>query len=132
MIEAVEQLVDKYYEDSIELPDNKWLIFTRKSEYRGSNRSAVLVTLEDLEMGTQIELAKYFDAKWYFTIPQMESIFWQNIKSYYPKFKEIFSRLRKPIPNATLLEYTIRAKQLKRAITLDETSPELIIKSDKL
>lgn len=132
MIEAVEQLVDKCYEDSIELSDNKWLTFTRKSEYRGTNRAAVIIAIEDLEMGTQTELARYFDAKWHFTIPQMESVFWQSVKEYYSKFKEIFDRVRKPVPSATLLEYKIRAKQVGRLLTLGETSPELIIKSDNL
>jgi hypothetical protein len=31
-----------------------------------------------------------------------------------------------------MLEYRIRAKQIQRAMVLAETSPEVIIKSDKL
>ena len=132
MIEAVDNLVDRYSEDKIELSDNQWLVLTRLRNHRGLDKDAVLISIEDLELGTRVDMAKYFSARWHFPVPQMESLFWQSVKGNWSQFKDMFNRLRKPIPNSTALEYKIRAKQLHRAITLDETSPELIIKSDKL
>jgi hypothetical protein len=132
MIEAIENLVERCYQDSIELPDNRWLVFNRISEYRGSNRGAVTISIEDLELGTKIELAKYFDSKWTFPVPKMESIFWKNAKEYSSKFKEIFDRLRKPVPNKVGLEYKIRAKQLKAVATLSPSTASDVLDAEKL
>jgi hypothetical protein len=132
MIEAIDTLVDRYYEDRIELNDNQWLVLTRLKNYRGFDKDAVLISVEDLELGTRVDMAKYFSARWHFPVPQMESLFWQSVKSNWTSFQEMFNRLRKPIPNSTMLEYRIRAKQIQRAMVLAETSPEVIIKSDKL
>lgn len=132
MIEAIDNLIDRYQEDKIELNDNQWLVLTRLKNYRGLDKDAVLISIEDLELGTRVDMAKYFGARWHFPVPQMESLFWKSVKENWGQFEEMFNRLRKPIPNSTMLEYKIRAKQLQRAITLDETSPELIIKSDNL
>jgi len=132
MIEAVDTLVDRYYEDRIELNDNQWLVLTRLKHYLGFEKDAVLISIEDLELGTRVDMATYFSARWNFPVPQMESLFWQSVKSNWSSFKEMFNRLRKPIPNSTMLEYRIRAKQIQRAIALAETSPEIIIKSDNL
>jgi hypothetical protein len=132
MIEELENLVEKCYYDSIELPDNRWLVFNRIAEYRGSNRGAVTVSIEDLELGTKIELAKYFDSKWTVLAPGMESIFWSTAKEYSEKFKEIFNRLRKPVPNKIGLEYKIRAKQLKAVATLSPSAVSAVLAAENL
>jgi hypothetical protein len=132
MIDAVENQIEKCYHDSIELEDNRWLVFNRISEYRGSNRGAVAVSIEDLESGTKIDLAKYFDSKWTFLVPGMESIFWTTAKEYSETFKEIFDRLRKPVPSKVGLEYKVRAKQLKSVALLSPLTASEVLSAENL
>lgn len=114
MTQKVENLVDSYYSDSIELEDSKLLIADRVREFRGTKYDAVSIRLEDADAGTSIYLAEYFCGKWKFSTPRAESIFWSTVKPNYQEFKKIFSKLRSSVPNATGLEYRVRANQLKK------------------
>ena len=98
MTEEMEKLIDLYYEDSIDLPENRILCFKRLLDYRGTERQAVKVSVEDLETHTTIELGLYFDAKWIFSSSMNEIIFWQHAKSHTLEFREIFDRLRMKVP----------------------------------
>lgn len=100
MTEEMEKIIDLHYEDSIELPENKLLYFKRIVNYKCTYRQAVKISIEDLENGMTIELGTYFDATWKFSSPMNERIFWQNVKSNMLKFKEVFDRLRLPIPTS--------------------------------
>jgi hypothetical protein len=100
MTEAMEKRIDSYYEDSIELADRKFLRFKRIVEYRCTNRRAVKIAIEDLETETTVDLATYFDAKWTFSSPMSESIFWRTVKENMAEFKEVFNRLRESVPSS--------------------------------
>jgi hypothetical protein len=111
MTEEMEKLIDLYYEDSIELTENRQLCFKRISEYRRTERQAVKVSIDDLDNGTSIELGIYFDAVWKFSSPMNERTFWQQVKSYTPEFREIFDRLRMKVPGREFHAYKIRFGQ---------------------
>jgi hypothetical protein len=100
MTDQIEQLIESYYEDSIELADNKLLCFKRIDNYRHTGRKSVDVSIEDLETGTQIGLATYFDAKWSFISPANEKLFWQTVKLHQLEVKDVFNRMRDRVPSA--------------------------------
>jgi len=100
MENEMEQMLDSYYEDSVELRDNKFLIFKRVNDYRQSDRMAAMVYLEDRTLGTMIELGTYFDASWRFLTPMTEKLFWSNVKSYQDETKDVFNRIRCRIPDS--------------------------------
>ena len=108
MTEEMEKLIDLYYEDSIDLPENRILCFKRISDYRRTERQAVKVSVEDLETETSIELGTYFDAVWKFSSPMNERIFWQHVKSHTSEFREIFDRLRMKVPGREFHAYKIQ------------------------
>lgn len=112
MTEEMEKMIDLYYEDSIELPENRLLNFKRISNHKCTDRQAVKVSIEDLETETTIDLGLYFDAKWTFSSPMNERMFWKNAKENTEEFKEIFDRMRLPIPGKEFLAYRIRFRQL--------------------
>jgi len=100
MEEEVEHLIDSYYEDSVEMKDEKFLIFKRISDYRRTERDAAVIYLEDRTLGTSVELGLYFDAEWKFITPMTEKLFWSSIKQYPDKVKEIFDRIRERAPQS--------------------------------
>jgi hypothetical protein len=108
MTDEMEKLIDIYYEDSIELPDGRLLNFKRIPNHNCTYRRAVRVSLEDLETETTIELGTYFDARWEFTSPMNERIFWQYVKSHTEEFRDIFDRLRIKIPGKEFHAYKIK------------------------
>lgn len=112
MTDNMEKLIDSYYEDSIELSDHKLLCFKRITDYKCTDRKAVKISVEDLETETTIDLATYFDAKWIFSSPMSESIFWQYAKEHRLQFKEVFSRMREKVPGKEFHMYKIRFNQL--------------------
>jgi hypothetical protein len=112
MTEEMEKLIDLYYEDSIELPENRLLCFKRISDHRRTERQAVKVSIEDLETETTTELGLYFDAKWTFSSPMNERIFWQQVKANIQMFREVFDRMRMKVPGREIHAYKIRFGQL--------------------
>lgn len=100
MENEMEVMLDSYYEDSVELKDNKFLIFKRVNDYRQTDRKAAMVYLEDRTLGTMIELGTYFDASWRFLTPITEKLFWSTVKSYQDETKEVFNRIRCRIPES--------------------------------
>ena len=112
MTEEMEKMIDLYYEDSINLPENRVLCFKRISNHKRTERQAVKVSVEDNETDTTIELGLYFDAKWIFSSPMNERIFWQHVKSHTPEFREIFDRLRMKVPGREFHAYKIKFGQL--------------------
>jgi len=112
MTEEMEKLIDLYYEDSIELPENRLLCFKRISNHKCTDRQAVRVSIEDLETETIIDLGLYFDAKWTFSSPMNERTFWHHVKSNIPAFREVFDRMRMRVPGREIHAYKIRFGQL--------------------
>lgn len=112
MTEEMEKLIDLYYEDSIELPENRLLCFKRISNHKCTDRQAVRVSIEDLETETKTELGLYFDAKWTFSSPMNERIFWHHVKSNIPPFREVFDRMRTKVPGREFHAYKIKFSQL--------------------
>jgi hypothetical protein len=98
MTEEMEKLIGVYYEDSIELPENRLLCFKRVLNYKFTDRHAVKVSIDDLETGSSIELGMYFDATWTFSSPMNERTFWQHVKSNIHSFREVFDRMRIKVP----------------------------------
>lgn len=118
MENAIDQLIDSHYEDSIELKDNKFLIFKRITDYRQTDRSAATVYLEDRTLGTMIELGTYFDASWKFLSPITSNLFWVTVKSYQKETKEIFDRVRSRIPGSRdIFAYKFNFLKLKDRAT---------------
>ena len=112
MTDEMEKLIDLYYEDSIELPENRLLCFKRVSNYKCTERQAVKVSIEDLETETSIELGIYFDAVWKFSSPMNERTFWQHVKSNIENFREVFDRMRMKVPGREVHAYKIKFRQL--------------------
>jgi hypothetical protein len=112
MTEEMEKLIDLYYEDSIELPENRLLCFKRITNHKCTDRQSVRVSIEDLETETTTELGLYFDAKWTFSSPMNERIFWQHVKSNTPMFRKVFDRMRMKVPGREIHAYKIRFGQL--------------------
>jgi hypothetical protein len=112
MTEEMEKMIDLYYEDSIELPENRLLCFKRISNHKCTDRQSVRVSIEDLETETTTELGLYFDAKWTFSSPMNERIFWQHVKSNILTFREVFDRMRMKVPGREFHAYKIRFSQL--------------------
>jgi hypothetical protein len=112
MTEEMEKLIDLYYEDSIELPENRLLCFKRISNHKCTDRQAVRVSIEDLETETITDLGLYFDAKWTFSSPMNERTFWHHVKSNIPAFREVFDRMRMRVPGREIHAYKIRFGQL--------------------
>jgi hypothetical protein len=115
MEDELDQMIDSYYEDSVELKDNKFLIFKRVNDYRQTDRKAAMVYLEDRTLGTVIELGTYFDASWRFLTPITEKLFWSTVKAYQKESKEIFNKIRSNVPpSRNLLVYQIQFSRLKK------------------
>ena len=112
MTDEMEKLIDLYYEDSIELPENRLLCFKRVSNYKCTERQSVKVSIDDLETGTSIELGIYFDAVWKFSSPMNERTFWQHVKSNTENFREVFDRMRMKVPGREFHAYKIKFRQL--------------------
>lgn len=107
MTDEMEKLIEPYYEDSIELSDRKLLSLKRVTNYKCTDRRAVKVLLEDLENETTVELVTYFDAKWIFSSPMNERVFWQHVKQNQEQFIEVFNRMRVPVPSQSLHAYKL-------------------------
>lgn len=105
MTEKMEKFIDSYYEDSIDLPDHKLLTFKREVDYRRTERRAIHISLEDIETGTTIDLGTYFDARWKFTSPMNERVFWKYVKSNWDQFKILFDKMRGPVPTTYSLHF---------------------------
>lgn len=133
MTEEMEKLIDLYYEDSIELPENRLLCFKRISNHKCTDRQSVRVSIEDLETETTTELGLYFDAKWTFSSPMNERIFWQHVKSNIPMFREVFDRMRMKVPGREIHAYKIRFGQLtnRNAAKLDKLTTIFKSESDE-
>ena len=112
MTDEMEKLIDLYYEDSIELPENRLLNFKRVLNYKFTDRQAVKISIEDPETGSNIELGTYFDAAWKFSSPMNERIFWQHSKLNVLAFKEVFDRMRMRIPGKEFHAYRLKFRQL--------------------
>ena len=117
MTDEMEKLIEAYYEDFIELPDQKFLCFNRVVDYRRTERRAVKVFIEDLENEVTSDLGTYFDAKWSFTSPMSERLFWQSIKANSEKAKEIFYHMREPVPSKEIHVYKIKFKNMSSRAT---------------
>ena len=100
MENTAEEVLDSYYEDAVELKDNKLLIFKRVVDYRRTDRTAAIVYLEDQTLGTTIELGTYIDAEWKFITPITENLFWSTVKSYQKESQEVFTRIRSRVPSS--------------------------------
>lgn len=129
MTDEMEKLIDIYYEDSIELPDGKLLNFKRITNHNCTYRRAVRVALDDLETDTTIELGTYFDARWEFTSPMNERIFWQHVKQNDTEFIEIFNRMRMKVPAKEFHAYKIRFQQISENASLGLEKLTQIFKS---
>lgn len=124
MENEMNQIIDSYYEDSVELKDNKFLIFKRICDYRNTNRKAAIAYLEDRTLGTTIELGTYFDASWRFLTPITENLFWSTVKGYSEETKEVFKRIRSHVPaSRDIMAYKYQFSKLK--IGADETLTKL-------
>jgi hypothetical protein len=114
----MEKLIEPYYNDSFEVSDNKVINFERIVNYKGSDRKAVRISIDDIITGTSTELGIYFDAKWYFVSPINENIFWGYVKTYPSQIGEIFSRMRKTIPSSQDLHaYHIKFKNASSRVS---------------
>ncbi len=112
MTDQMEKLIEIYYEDSISLNDGKFLQFKRVPDYKCTERTAVNVSLEDRETQTIIDLGTHFDAKWIFSSPMNENLFWQAIKQNPTESKEIIKRLRQSLPGKELFAYQLQLKSI--------------------
>jgi len=130
MTNQMEKLIDSYYEDSIEVLDRKLLCFKRLLDYRCTDRRAVNISIEDPETGTTIDLATYFDARWIFSSPMGERIFWQNVKYNSLEFKEVFNRMRESIPVKELQVYQINFRRMSNRTSSKLDKLTTIFKSE--
>lgn len=111
MTQKTEDLLESYYSDSIELADLKFLNFMRDPNYRGTDRSAIIVYHEDRVLGITIELGVYLSPTWKFTSPMNERLFWKNVKENKAKVSDILSKFRSTVPsNISLILHDIYAK----------------------
>lgn len=117
MTAQLEELVDSYYEDSIELCDGRILCFKRLFDYRCTNRNAIEVSVEDLENQTTINISTYFDGRWVFSTPTHENMFWSYIKPNYSKVKEIIDRMKAACPSKDMLAYRMQINKATHSIT---------------
>ena len=117
MTAQLEELVDSYYEDSIELCDGRILCFKRQFDYRCTNRNAIEVSLEDIENQTVINISTYFDGRWIFSTPIHENMFWAQIKPNYSKVKEIIDRMKCACPSKDMLAYRMQVNRAAHSIT---------------
>jgi hypothetical protein len=116
MESEIDQVIDSYYEDSVEMKDNKFLIFKRVCDYRNTNRRAAIAYLEDRTLGTTVELGTYFDASWRFVTPITENLFWSTVKEYQEETKDVFKRIRSHIPGSKeIMAYQIQFSKLRVA-----------------
>ncbi|CAB4159495.1 hypothetical protein UFOVP699_231 [uncultured Caudovirales phage] len=99
MTQKTEELIDSYYSDSIELEDLKFLNFKRASNYRGTDRTAIIIYHEDRVLGITIELGVYLSPIWKFTSPMNERLFWKNAKANRGRVQEILNRFRSKVPS---------------------------------
>lgn len=114
MENEMELMIDSYYEDSVELKDNKFLIFKRVNDYRQTDRKAAMAYLEDRTLGTMIELGTYFDASWRFLTPMTERLFWSTVKSHREETKDVFNRIRSKVPESKdILMYRLHFSKFK-------------------
>ncbi|NBU48420.1 MAG: hypothetical protein EBS34_13475 [Flavobacteriales bacterium] len=130
MTDEMEKIIDSYYEDSIELPENRLLCFKRISNYKCTDRRAVKVSIEDLETETKIDLGLYFDAKWKFSSPMNERTFWLHVKDSIDRFKEIFDRMREAVPIKEVHVYKIRFRQISDRVSSKMDKLTTIFKSE--
>ena len=117
MTDEMEKMIEIYYEDSIELPENHLLTVKRISNHRYTDRQAIRVSLEDLENEKVVDLGLYFDARWSFSSPMNEKVFWQQVKENSQVFTEIFNRLRSSVPGREALAYRVKAKSISTSIS---------------
>ena len=115
MTTQLEKLLDSYYEDSIELADGKIMLFKKLFNYRVTDRSAIEISLEDLDNHIIIEIATYFDGKWIFSTPTHENMFWSIIKPNYSSIKTIFSRMYESTESRDIFAYRLRFKHAKHS-----------------
>lgn len=113
----LEELIDSYYEDSIELYDGKLLCFKRLFDYRCTNRNAIEVSIEDIANQTTINISTYFDGRWVFSTPSHENMFWKYIKPNYNSVKSIIDRMKSSIPSKDLLSYRIQVNKAADSIS---------------
>jgi hypothetical protein len=130
MTDEMEKLIESYYEDSIELPENRLLCFERVLNYKFTERHAVKVSIDDLETGSSIELGIYFDAVWNFSSPMNERTFWQHVKPNIPSFREVFDRMRIKVPRIKEFHsYRIKFRQATDQVSSNLDKLTTIFKS---
>jgi hypothetical protein len=113
MSEELEQYIDSHFEGELELEDNKFLMFRKISEHRGTDRHAVEVFLDDRTLGTTIKFATYFDAAWKFTSPMNENLFWKCMKSKREEMKEVFSRVNSRMSSKEAVAVRVRISRFR-------------------
>jgi hypothetical protein len=120
MTSNLEELLDSYYEGTVELLDGRYLCFKRLFDYRCTNRPAIEVFIEDLTNRATISLSTYFDGKWIFSTPLNENAFWEHIRPHRTEVREILTRLSSAEPSREVLAYKLKFKFLT-----DSTSDSL-------
>lgn len=117
MATRIEELLDSYYEDSIELKDGMFLFFKRNFDHRGTNRSAIDVSIEDVTNKVIIHISTYFDGKWIFATPTHENIFWEYVKPNRTQVKTIIDRMHIAPPNKEIFAYQLKIKHFTDSTT---------------
>jgi hypothetical protein len=112
-----EELLESYYEDTVELIDGKLLSFRRVFDYHCTNRTAIEVSIEDTENQTLTKISTYFDGKWVFSTPVHENLFWTHIKPNYEKVRAIINpREISPIsePSPALVKFNAATRSFAK------------------
>ena len=101
MTEEQERKIETFYEDSFVLSSTYNTSVRLKKvcvekSTKKNDKYKVEVYLDDNNNQTTQLLGFYYDAKWKFTIPMYESIFWKMVKDKKntKRFRTIFDRLR--------------------------------------
>ena len=115
MAPQLEKLLNSYYEDSIELADGRILLFKKIFNYRGTDRPAIEILLEDLDNRVVIEISTYFDGKWHFSTPTHENMFWSLVKPNYSSIRTIIDRMQEALESRDILAYQLRFKQARNS-----------------
>jgi hypothetical protein len=113
MAPQLEKLLNSYYEDSIELADGQIMLFKKVFNYRGTDRPAIEIALEDLDNHIVIEISTYFDGKWIFSTPTHENMFWSIVKPNYGKIRSIITKMQEAPESRDMFAYQLRFKQAR-------------------
>ncbi len=130
MTDEFEEYIDSHFEGELELEDNKFLMFRKISEHRGTDRHAVEVFLDDRTLGTTIKFATYFDAAWKFTSPMNENLFWKCMKSKREEMKEVFARVNSRVTSKDVMAVHVKLGRFKTIAGSKLTSLKRIFKGE--